>query len=230
VHCNAHGANPQCVFLAVIGDAVAPRRPEIGKQCVVARECFRRSRFIGATDQCLYGLVGELREIGLAIGRAVERERVTDGRDGAKPLRSDHLVDEDKVVLFHRGKIDSLVQFFRQAFKKWSCHRDEITAHRGREPQDRRPEPHAAVWRRRNDQFFRFQRGNDALHGRARKVHALCDLTQAQSAVFLFQRTQDRGCPRDHLHLALVVGHQTIHDATHTTHRQSYAALHRGTR
>src|SRR5262249_15650088 len=44
---------------------------------------------------------------------------------------------------------------------------------------------------------------------------ALRNLAEAQAAVFLFQCAQNGGRPRNHLHLAFVVGHQTIHYVSH---------------
>src|SRR5215510_1578818 len=119
------------------------------------------------------------------------------------------------MVLLYRRKVDGLVQFLRQALKERACHRDKVAAHGRREPQDRGPEPHAAVWRRCDDKLFRFECRNDALHGRAREVHALRNLAKAQAAVFLFQCAQNGGRPRNHLHLAFFVGHQTIHYVSH---------------
>ena len=119
----------------------------------------------------------------------------------------------------------------RQPFEERPRQRDEIAAHRRREPQDRRAEPHAAVGRRRDHQLFGFERRDDALHGRARQIYALRDLSEAQAGVFVFQRAQDGRGARDHLDLAFVVGDVTIHRRIPPDScRRSWAALHDGTR
>ena len=102
------------------------------------------------------------------------------------------------------------MQFFRQSFQERPRQRDEIAAHRSGEPQDGRPQPHASVRRGGDHQLLGFERGDDALHGRAREFHALRDLAEAEAGVLVLERAQDRGGARDDLHLALFVGDETI--------------------
>ena len=166
---------------------------------------------IAAPDQRLDRGVGKLRQIGLAVGGAIKREGLAHRRHGAQALRADHLVDEHQLILLHGRQIDGLVQFLAQPLQERPRQRGEVAAHGGRQPQDGRPEPHAPVRRRRDHQLFGFERRDDALHGRAREVHALRDLAEAEAGVFVFQRAQDGGRARDHLHLALVVGDVAVH-------------------
>ena len=59
------------------------------------------------------------------------------------------------------------------------------------------------VGRGRDQQLLGGERGNDALHGRARKFDPLRDLAEAQARRLLLERAQDRRGAGDHLHLAL---------------------------
>src|SRR5262249_59049792 len=97
---------------------------------------------------------------------------------------------------------------------EWPRQRYEIAAHRRCKAQYRWTEPHAPVWRCRDDQFLGLQCGDDALHGGACKIHSLCDLAETETRIFFFKRTQNGGRPSDHLNLAFVVGDQTTHNAT----------------
>jgi len=115
------------------------------------------------------------------------------------------------MVFLDSGEIDGLVQFVGKSFQKRSRQRDEIATHRRSEPQDHGPEPHAPVRGRCNDKLFSFERSDDALHGGTGEVHPLRDLAEAQPGIFLFQRTQNSGRARDHLHLALVVSDVAVH-------------------
>ena len=47
------------------------------------------------------------------------------------------------------------------------------------------------------------QRSDDALHRGTRQFHTLCNLTEAETCSFIFQRTQDRSRACNHLDLAL---------------------------
>ena len=144
-------------------------------------------------------------EIGLAVGRAVQREGFADRRDRTQPVRADHLVDEHEMILLDHGEVDRLLEFVRQLHQERPRYRHEIGARRGGEAQDGRPKPHPAVGRRRDQKFLRRERGHDALHRRARKIHALRDLPETQAVRLVLERMQDRRGPRNHLHLGLVV-------------------------
>ena len=118
-------------------------------------------------------------------------------------MRAHHLIDEDEMILLDGGEVDRLAQFLRQPQQERPWQRDEVGAGRCGKPQDRRPEAHAPVRRRRDDQLLGFERGDDALHRRAGEIDALGDLPEAQSDRLLLQRAQNRGGARDHLHLTL---------------------------
>ena len=126
-------------------------------------------------------------------------------------MRADHLIDEDQMIFFHRRQIDRFFKFGRQPFEQRTRQRDEVAAHRGGEPHDGGPEADAAVRRRRDHQLFSLQRGDDALHGGARQTYPLRNLSEAESGILIFERAQDGGGARDHLHLAFVVGGVAIH-------------------
>ena len=119
-------------------------------------------------------------------------------------MRADDLVDEHQMVAAHRGEIDGLAQLVGQADQMRPRARDEIAGHRRRETQDRGPEPHPAGGRRRDQQLLGFERGDDALHGRAREADARRDLPEAQACVLAFQRAQDVRRARDDLDLIFV--------------------------
>ena len=85
---------PERVFLTVDRDAGLARRLEVVEQILEPRQGLRRA-LLALADQRVDRSVVELGEVGLAVGGAVERERLADRRHRAQPLRADHLVDED---------------------------------------------------------------------------------------------------------------------------------------
>src|SRR5262245_48862711 len=97
VQCNSNRANSERVFFAVIGDAAATSSSEIAEQCVKPRQCFRRAGFVNTPDERFDSIVGELRQISLPIGGAVERKGVPYRGDGAQALRADYLIDEHEL-------------------------------------------------------------------------------------------------------------------------------------
>ena len=200
---DAGGANAERMLLAVDGDAGLAHGFEVAQQIVEPRQRARRALLVAGADEAGDRGVVETGEIGLAVGGAIERKRLADRRHRAQPLRADHLIDEDQVILLDHGEIDGLLEFAGELREIRPRHRDEIGARRGGEPQDGRAEPHPAVRRGGDQEFLCFERGDDALHGGARQVHALRDLPKAQARRFVLQRAQDRGGARDHLHLAL---------------------------
>ena len=126
--------------------------------------------------------VVEIGEIGLAVGRAIQRKSLADGGNGAQPLRAGHLIDEDQMIFLTDGEIDGLLEFAGKLHEKRPRHGDEIGARRSGQPQDGRPEPHPAIRRRGDQEFFGFQRRDDALHGGPREVHPLRNLAEANPA------------------------------------------------
>src|SRR6185437_14728198 len=205
------GADAGRMLLAIEGDAGRAHRLELRDQRVETRDGVGRARRISLADQRLDGGVGQLREIGFAVGGAVEREGLADRRHRAQAMRADHLVDEDEMVLLHRRQIDGLLQIARQLFKMRPRQGDEVAAYGGGEPQDGGAEADSSVRRCGDDQLLALQRGDDALHGRAREVHALGDLAEAEPRVLFFEGAQDRRGARDDLHLTLVVDGDAIH-------------------
>ena len=85
------------------------------------------------------------------------------------------------MVLPDGGEVDGLAQFVRELDQERPRERDEIGAHRGRQPQDGRAEPHPSGRRGGDQQLLGRQRGDDALHGRARQRDPLRNLAEAQA-------------------------------------------------
>src|SRR5439155_3136175 len=119
--------------------------------------------------------------------------------------------DEDQMVALDGREIDGLLQLVRQRNQKRPRDRDEISARRGRQTLDRRPEPHAALGRRRDQELLGLERRDDTLYRRPRQVHALRDLAEAQPRGLVLQRAQDRRRPRDHLDLTSGLGEALVH-------------------
>ncbi len=114
----------------------------------------------------------------------MQRKGLADGGDRAQPVRADHLIDEHQMIAADNGKIDGLLQFGREPDQKRPRRGDEVGARRGGQPQDGRAEPHPAVRRGRNQEFFGRERGDDALHRRARELYPLRNLAEAQPVRF----------------------------------------------
>src|SRR5262245_15654485 len=147
----------------------------------------------------------ELSEIGLAVGGAIERKGFAHRRHRAQPVRPDHLIDEDEMILLDGGEIDGLVELVGEPDQERTRQRHEIGARGGGKPQDGGAEAYPPRGRRRDQELFRRKRGDDALHGRARQRDALRDLSEAQARRLLLERAQDRRGAGDDLDLALVV-------------------------
>jgi len=106
---DADRADTERVFLAIIGNAGSARRLEIAEQRVEPRERLWRARFVTTPDQRFDCVVRQLREVGLAIGRAIQRECVTNCRYGAQTLLANDLVDEYEMIFLDGREIDGLV-------------------------------------------------------------------------------------------------------------------------
>src|SRR6185295_1991939 len=128
-----------------IGNATPARRLEIVEQRIQPRECLWRARFVSASNQGFDRVVGKLREVSLAVGRAIQGKCVAHCRYGTQTLRADDLVDEYEMIFLDGREIDSLVQFFGQSFKQRPCERDEIAANGCGEPENRRAEPYTTI-------------------------------------------------------------------------------------
>src|SRR5712691_3266614 len=202
---HAGGANPERVLLAVEGDARFARGLELLEQIGEPDDGARRAALEAGADQAGDRHLVEPREIGLAVGRAGERKGLAHRRYRAQPLRPDHLVDEDQVILLDGGEVDGLVELVRRLDQERRRERDAVGARRGRKPQDGRPEPDAAGGRCGDQKLLRRQRGDDALHGRARQLHALRNLPEAQAGRLLLERAQNGRRARDDLDLALLL-------------------------
>src|SRR5712691_11490671 len=191
-------------LLAGEGDPRLAHGLELAHEVVEAGDRVRGPALEARADQPRDRDLVELRQVGLAVGGAIEREGLADRRHRAQPLRPDYLVDEDEVILLDDGEVDGFAELVRKPHQERTRERDEVGARGGREPQDGRAEADAAARRRRDQELLRRQRGDDALHGRARERNALRDLAEAQARGLLLERAQDRRRPRDDLDLALV--------------------------
>ena len=192
---DAGRAYPLRMFLAVDGDAGLAHGFELAQQFVEPRDGVRRAPLVAGADEAGDGGVVEPGEIGFAVGGAMQRKCLTDGRNGAQPLRTDHLIDEDQMIFFDDGKIDGFLEFVGELAEERPRHRDKIRARRAGEPQDGRAKPHASVRRGGDHEFFGFKRGHDPLHGGARETDPLGDLSKAQP-VRLRPRARARSPPR----------------------------------
>ena len=64
----------------------------------------RRARLVARCRSGARSRPRRVREIGLAVGGAVERKRLADRRHRAQPLRADDLVDEDQMIVLDRRR------------------------------------------------------------------------------------------------------------------------------
>jgi hypothetical protein len=70
-----------------------------------------------------------LRQIGLAVGRAIQRERIADRRHRAQALRTYDLIDKDQMIFLDGREVDGFMKLVRKPFQKWPRLRNEVAAH-----------------------------------------------------------------------------------------------------
>src|SRR5215471_10363531 len=166
VESNADSADAERVFFTIVCNAIAARCLQVCQQSVKTGQCLGRARLVTTADQCLDGGIGKLRQIGFAVRSAIKRKGIANRRHGAQALRANDLVDEHEMIFLNSRKVDRLVQLFRKLLQERPRQRYEIAADGRRETKYCGTQPHAAVWRRRDDEFLGFERRDDALHGR----------------------------------------------------------------
>src|SRR5262245_3423814 len=204
-HDHAGRADPERMLLAIERHPGFARGLELLEQFVEPGDGVRRAPLETRADQPRDRHLVELGEIGLAVGGAIERKRLADGRHRAQPVRPDHLIDEDEVILLDGGEIDGFVELVGEPDQERTRQGHEIGARGGGKPQDGGAEAHPPRRGRCNQELFRRERGDDALHGRAGERDALRDLPKAQARGLLLERAQDRRSAGDDLDLALVL-------------------------
>ena len=122
------GADPERMLLAVDGDAGFAHGLQVAQQILETRQRPRCALLVAGADEFGDRRVVEGRQIGLAVGGAIERKRLADRRYHAQPLRADHLIDENQVILLHHRKIDRLLELAGELHEVGAHDRHEVGA------------------------------------------------------------------------------------------------------
>jgi hypothetical protein len=136
----------------------------------------------------------------LAVGGAVQRERIAYGGYRAQTVRALNLIGKDCGKTLQNGKIDSLAEFLRKLNHVRPGNEVEVNARGRGKPDQRRAQAHARCRRGGDDELLGTQRIDDSLYSGAGKIYALSDLRQAQSGLLALERTQNARRPRDDLY------------------------------